>query len=131
MNLIPLWYAMHSRSLWKMLTIVRTNQSWLKCSFLPDETFFQISYSHYQDLSYCSDVVLPAYHIFSYTQFTDFHFACLNATSLTALDTPLTYTNTSIASESIPLSPSLRKCSRKVKPTLMNLSVKMCDKSII
>lgn len=48
----------------------------------------------------------------------------MNATSLTLLDTLLTYTNTSITSESIPLSPSLRKCRRKVKPTLMNLSVK-------
>lgn len=48
----------------------------------------------------------------------------MNATSLTALDTPLTYTNTSITSESIPLSPSSRKCRRKVKPTLMNLGVK-------
>lgn len=132
MNLILVWYAMHSRSLWKMLTIVRTNQTWLMCSFLPDETFllnFTFSLPRFILLLRCSSPSLP--HFFSYTQFTDFHFPCMNATSLTPLNTPQTYTNTSITSESIPLFPSFRKCSRKVKPTLMNLSVKVCDKSII
>lgn len=55
---------------------------------------FLISHPHYQDLSSCSVFASQPTTLLSYTQFTDSHFTCVNAASLTPLDTPLTYNNT-------------------------------------
>lgn len=65
-HLSLVWCAVHSRTQWKILPIVRTNQRrWLIYSFPSRWYIFLISHSHYQDLSSCSDFALPAHHIFS------------------------------------------------------------------